>query len=137
MGIPKSVVQGWLKKSDEAKPKRKAVKRPKPSYALFFAMLARAGVAQPELEYQFHETRKWRFDMVWRDCKLALEIDGGVWINGGHNRGSGYERDTEKRNEAAILGWRLIRCQPKDIQTGRIVPTIKAAIEVPKLLKEV
>lgn len=42
----------------------------------------------PVAEYRFHETRKWRFDHAWPDRKLALEIDGGVWQNGGgrHNR---------------------------------------------------
>lgn len=63
----------------------------------------------PEREYQFHPTRKWRFDFAWPDKKIAVEMEGGVWIFGGHNRGGGYNKDCEKYNEAVKLGWKVLR----------------------------
>lgn len=60
-------------------------------------------------EFKFHPTRKWRFDFADVDNKIAVELEGGIWINGRHNRGKGYESDIEKYNEALILGWRVLR----------------------------
>ena len=35
--------------------------------------------------------------------KVAVEIDGGVWNNGRHNRASGYIEGMEKRNAYTLL----------------------------------
>lgn len=58
-------------------------------------------------EYKFHPDRKFRFDFCFPDKKIAIEIDGGQYKpNGGrHNSDS----DREKMNEAAVLGWRVLR----------------------------
>lgn len=68
-----------------------------------------------EMEYKFHPERRWRFDFAWPDRKVALEVEGGVWIAGRHTRGSGFVKDMEKYNAAATLGWRVLRVQPKDL----------------------
>ena len=60
-------------------------------------------------EHKFHPTRKWRFDFANPSKKIAIEFEGGIWIHGGHVRGSGIIRDTEKYNEAQILGWKVLR----------------------------
>ncbi len=80
---------------------------------------------EPTPEYQFAKDigRKWRFDFTflrWHGkdyIKVALECEGGVWQNGRHTRGSGFVKDMDKYNEAACRGWRIIRCQPKDLCT--------------------
>lgn len=87
------------------------------------------GIPLPEVEFQFHPTRKWRYDFAWPAHKLALESDGGVWVNGGHNRGSGWIKDTEKRNAAAVLGWRLLRFQPSDLSKTSTIETIRQALQ--------
>jgi very-short-patch-repair endonuclease len=61
------------------------------------------------LEHQFHAKRKWRFDMAIPSLKLAIEIEGAVYSNGRHTRGSGFLKDIEKYNQAALLGWTLLR----------------------------
>lgn len=70
---------------------------------------------EPVAEYRFHPVRKWRFDWAWPERKIAVEVDGGVWVQGRHNRGSGYLADMEKLNAAAEAGWRVFR-----FATGRI-----------------
>lgn len=79
-------------------------------------------------EYRFHPTRKWRFDYAIPEFKIAIEIDGGVFIQGRHNRGSGYVKDMEKFNEAAILGWRILRFTPQQIKKEQWIETIKRTI---------
>ena len=69
--------------------------------------------------------------MSWPESKLYLEVDGGIWITGGHNRGAQILKDWDKRNSATILGWRGLWCQPKDLCTEAMVATIKAALGTP------
>lgn len=59
-------------------------------------------------EFRFHPVRKWRFDFLI-DKNIAVEIEGGIWNYGRHNRGSGFIADAEKYNEATILGFKLLR----------------------------
>ena len=68
-------------------------------------------------EYKFHPTRKWRFDFANIEKHIAVEVEGGVWIRGRHTRGQGYIADMEKYNEAALLGWRVIRATPQQVRS--------------------
>jgi hypothetical protein len=83
-------------------------------------------VALPE--FSFHPVRKWRFDWAFLDAMVYVECDGGIWIQGGHNRGAQMQKDWEKRNAATILGWRGLWVQPKDICTVEFAEIIQAAI---------
>lgn len=84
-----------------------------------FALAWRAINGQPfEREYRFHAMRKWRFDFAWPVAKIAVEIDGGTWGGGRHSRGAGYAADCEKLNNAALMGWCVIRLTPAMIDDG-------------------
>jgi very-short-patch-repair endonuclease len=67
------------------------------------------GLPKPEQEYQFHPERKWRFDYAFVDEKLAIEIDGGAFVGGGHGRAIQQAKDYEKQNMAVSYGWRVLR----------------------------
>lgn len=71
------------------------------------------------LEYRFHPTRKWCFDVALLDVQIALEIDGGGWIHGRHHRPQGRNDDNEKTHEAQILGWEVIRVLPEHVEDGQ------------------
>lgn len=72
------------------------------------------GLPLPETEFKFHPSRKWRFDFCWpAPYWVALEVEGGLWKHGRHVRGTGYLKDMEKYNYAAILGWKVLRCTPQ------------------------
>lgn len=60
-------------------------------------------------EHVFHPVRKWRFDFAWPEVKLAVEVEGGIWNSGRHNRPSGFIEDCVKYNAAVALGWRVLR----------------------------
>lgn len=83
--------------------------------AVLFAAFAAYGIPNPIAEYRFHPSRKWRFDYAWPDKLVALEVEGGVWSGGRHTRGAGFLKDMEKYNEAAGLGWAVVRCTPSSL----------------------
>lgn len=92
---------------------------------IFFALLKSNNLDIPTTEYKFHNTRRWRFDYCWIDKKIALEVEGGIWTNGRHTRGSGFIKDMEKYNNAALLGYRLIKCTPKSLTSIENIELIK------------
>lgn len=77
-----------------------------------------AGLPKPVAEYRFHDTRKWRIDWCFVTEKIAVEVEGGAFIQGRHSRGAGMLKDMEKYNTLACLGYRLIRVTPKQIANG-------------------
>lgn len=95
---------------------------------LFLAMLDSLSAPEPVQEYRFHVERLWRFDFCWPEHKVALEVEGGVWKRGRHNRPKGFIADCEKYNAAAADGWRVFRYPTEQVSSGR------AAQEVAEVL---
>ena len=79
-------------------------------------------------EYRFHSERKWRFDIAFPTVKVAIEVQGGIWIGGAHARGKYITRDYEKINEALLLGWIILQVQPRDLLTEETVSMVKRAV---------
>lgn len=79
-------------------------------------------------EYRFHEVRKWRVDFAFEPERLAIEVEGGGWVNGRHNRGAGMQKDIEKYNALTLSGWRLLRFTGQDIKSGHALATIESAL---------
>jgi len=96
---------------------------------IVLAYFKSCGLPPAVTEHVFHPTRRWRFDFAWIDEKVVLEVEGGIWIGGGHSRGSGVSKDMEKYNAATLLGWRIIRCQPKEICMMETVMMLKLLID--------
>lgn len=84
-----------------------------------------------EPEYYFHPTRKWRFDYAWPELKIGLEIEGGTWgkKKSRHSTGKGYRDDCIKYSEAAVLGWRIIRCTTDMCQNGFMYDLLDRAMK--------
>jgi hypothetical protein len=80
------------------------------------------------LEFLFHPTRRWRFDAAFRGAagSWAIEVDGGAWTRGRHTRGKGFIADMEKLNQAALLGWKILRFTPHQISCGEDLEVIRA-----------
>ena len=81
-----------------------------------------------ETEFKFHPRRRWRADRGWPHLKLLVEVEGGIWTGGRHVTGAGFEEDCVKYNEAAILGYRVIRVTRGMIEDGRALDAIMRAL---------
>lgn len=81
-------------------------------------------------EHRFHPEREWRFDFYLPQSRLAIEVEGGVWIEGGgrHNRGKGFLGDLEKYNEAQAMGIKVLRFTPEQLLKPKSLKTIKSAL---------
>ena len=60
-------------------------------------------------EYRFYPLRKWRVDFYLPEYKLAIEIEGGLYMKGGHTSIKGIIRDCEKYNTLTLEGIKLLR----------------------------
>lgn len=94
--------------------------------------IAEAGLPEPQTQYLWaRPERLYRADFAWPEAMVLAEVQGGIWAAdpGRHNRGSGYERDCERDNLAAILGWKLLRFTERLIKDGIAVDHIRRALE--------
>lgn len=80
---------------------------------LFLGICKVLKIDEPVTEWYFAKPeRGWRFDYAWPEHRVALEVEGGGWIAGGHNSGQGFLEDIERYNAAAERGWLVVRCVP-------------------------
>lgn len=95
-----------------------------------YVRLERAGLPLGEGQYRFVAGRQYRFDRAYPSHKVAIECQGGLYINGAHSRGSGVERDCLKQSLAAALGWRVLPISRAMIEDGSAVDLIRRALEI-------
>lgn len=95
---------------------------------IFLSLCKSEGLTTPTPEFKYHEKRRWRIDYAFVEHKIALEVEGGVWSNGRHTRGSGFVKDMEKYNALAVNGWRLLRVVPGDLCKLQTIEMIKFCI---------
>jgi very-short-patch-repair endonuclease len=97
---------------------------------MFVYQLRALGLPEPVREHYFAKPRRWRFDAAWPSLKLAVEIEGGTWVNGRHNRGAGFEADLEKYNHAGLLGWTVLRFSGTAVRSGDAARTTTLALNM-------
>jgi hypothetical protein len=97
--------------------------------SLFPAYCKAAGLPVPVAEYRFTMLRRWRFDWAWPTHRIALEVQGGIFIRGRHSRGAALLKEWEKLNTAAGLGYRILYCQPQDLLTEQTLNYLRAALD--------
>jgi len=113
---------------------------------------------KPTVHHRFHPTRKWELDRAWPEHLVAAEIEGGIYgrqikchscgavqrarkkdgslgaiirPSYGHASFSRFKTDAEKYNEAAKLGWLILRFIREDIlgDPFLMVETIRFTLE--------
>lgn len=90
------------------------------------------GSPEPEAEFYFakDDGRRWRFDFAWPRHKVAVELEGGIWTGGGHTRGSIFNTNCDKYNQAALCGWLVLRYTTNHLRQSpmQMVEQIRAAL---------
>ncbi len=90
------------------------------------------GLPTPSREFKFHEKRKWRFDFAFPELLWAIEVHGGGWNNGGHNRNPIVMwRDYEKLNAAQELGWRVLQFTGVQVHDGTAIAQLERILSLP------
>ena len=95
--------------------------------ALAFQIKA-AKLPEPVREHVFAKPRRWRFDFSWPSLKLAVEVEGAIFVGGRHNHPTGMMADMEKYNTALLMGWRVLRVAGPHVKSGEALRWIEAAI---------
>ncbi|GAB3822242.1 hypothetical protein [Pontibacter rugosus] len=91
--------------------------------------LEKATGQQVVAEHRFHPEREWRFDFYLPACRVAIEVEGGVWTQGRHTRGNGYTADMEKYNEAQAMGIKVLRFTPDQLLKPKALRVINQALD--------
>ena len=103
--------------------------------SLFDRLVRFAGIPAPVVEFAFHPTRAWRFDRAWPKDRLAVEIEGGIWMKGKTGHGGAHTlptnvlRDMEKYNAAVLLGWRVLRFADTHLNSPYAIESVKEALK--------
>jgi len=79
----------------------------------------------PEREYEFHPTRRWRFDLAWPEKRIALEVEGVTAEGGRHQRIAGYGEDCRKYNAAQLEGWTVLRFTQVMVKRGEAIRALE------------
>lgn len=83
-----------------------------------------------ETEFRFHPTRKWAFDFCYPEKMIAVEVEGIVRDGKSrHQMHDGFQEDCAKYNEAAVLGYRVLRVTKEHIKSGQAIVWIEDAIK--------
>jgi len=97
-----------------------------------FALLWRAANGPVlESELVFHPGRRWRADFAHIQSRTLIEIEGGIWIQGRHNRAEGFLADIEKYFEAALTGWTVLRLSERQLTLESVARIVRFVGAVP------
>ena len=96
---------------------------------LFKTLIQQQTGLKVEMELRFCK-RLWKFDYAIPEKLVAVEIEGGAYVQGRHTRGPGYVKDMEKYNTAIELGWVVLRYVPDQKFNEKTIQQIKNTLEV-------
>jgi len=103
-----------------------------PTQKIFIQYCQQNGLPAPTPEFRFDLKRRWRIDYFFEnEGKLVgLEVEGGVWKIGRHNRPASFLKDMEKYNSMAMHGIFLLRVQPKDLLKKSTTEMLKTVLKL-------
>lgn len=93
--------------------------------------IAEAGLPEPEEELTgIVPGRKFRFDLGWRDKRVLVELNGGVWAKGasGHSSGTGIQRDYEKAALCQLQGFRVFSVSSAMVKDGTLIKWLRLCL---------
>lgn len=90
-----------------------------------------AGFPEPVREFPFARSigRSWRADFGWPFIRMLVECEGGIWSAGAHVRGTGYSEDLDKYNQAALMGYMVLRFTKEMVEDGRALGMVERGMK--------
>jgi len=68
----------------------------------------------------------WRIDWALVDHKIAVELEGGIWMAGkGHVNGKTYKDNCDKYNKLTSEGWQVIRFTADHVKSSDYAPLLR------------
>ena len=119
------IAAGSVKQAEKPTKTRRIGKVDSPGEATLAQALKALKIAFIQ-EYKFCPSRKWRADFHITGTNLLIEVEGGVRSQGRHVRPQGYINDTQKYNEAAKLGFIVLRFDTETVSRGTAINEIEA-----------
>jgi hypothetical protein len=111
----------------------------KPDYEGDLAFLLRTQERPPICMPQAARQYRWALELQRNFCadfaypvqRVLVEVQGGIWRPGGgaHSGGAAIERDIEKAQYAARLGWAWVPVTQKDISSGHALLVVQSVLE--------
>lgn len=93
--------------------------------------------AKYEYEYRFAAPeRQWRSDIAFPNEKVAVEIDGGTWGYGRHNRAGSILADMEKGNGYSVRGWIVFHLPWEWIDGGRRDRSVQLINDISEIVRK-
>ncbi len=103
---------------------------------LLLAQIRAVGLPEPARQAKLLPDRKFLWDFAWKDHRLAVEVQGGVFLpKSGHNTGTGITRDCEKLCLIVVEGWRCLLVTGAQVRSGAALTWIERLIGRPSGLK--
>lgn len=97
---------------------------------LMYRQLRDAGIKGFRRNSPFIEGRRFQADFWFYNDRVALEVDGGVWMaRGGHTTGAGYTSDRERDVEALLQGILTVRYTSDQVRKGYAIETFPKILE--------
>lgn len=108
----------------------RAYKLPKP-----YSYLDAEGVECYQFKFALAMERHFRADLAWPDYKLLVEVQGGIWRQdeagraaGAHSHPIDLERDIERMQYAALLGYTVLPVIPREVKSGHAIDLIQRVL---------
>jgi len=90
-----------------------------------YEQIEQAGLPQPQ--YQ-HPVCGHRADFAWPDRRVCVEVQGGTWAHGRHNRGTGYADDRMLANRRQLAGWTVLEFTADHLNDGSALDVVRDAL---------
>jgi hypothetical protein len=97
--------------------------------ARFLDLVSDHGLPAPVRQLDLGDSDQWigRFDFVWREAMLVVEVDGAAFHDGLLDR----RRDARRVDQLESLGWTVLRFRWHDVtvQPTQVVDTVRLRLD--------
>lgn len=77
-----------------------------------------------------NQKRRWRYDFIFDDAKVIVEVEGGTFVKGRHIRGTAFNSDCHKYAFAMLQGYIVLRIDTIMVRDGTGVDYLSKLLEL-------